>query len=302
MRIQVAQVIETEIGYTQSQDEDTGNNLFPGAIKFRLSGQGQDHTIEDYAHPIDVNNFKKPLVGEKVILYLAPNDQRTSFRKKDRYLYGQIINIHDNLNTNVLPFESVQMGSESPGADPAGGIQGATISDTATVEQIDHEENDVVPLQPYDGDMLMQDRYGNALRFTKTTAGGPYKTTLLLASNQILDITTSQPKFGTPIKPIIPPSTFNGAQVLINSDRLVFNSKADSILLSSASTVAISTPAWSVDMDEFFTLFDNLLTTLQKVFAGTSVFPTPVGGPTLPNPTALAELVQIITKYKQMTQ
>ena len=128
------------------------------------------------------------------------------------------------------------------------------------------------------------------------------KTTLLLASNQILDITTSQPKFGTPIKPIIPPSTFNGAQVLINSDRLVFNSKADSILLSSASTVAISTPAWSVDMDEFFTLFDNLLTTLQKVFAGTSVFPTPVGGPTLPNPTALAELVQIITKYKQMTQ
>ena len=82
----------------------------------------------------------------------------------------------------------------------------------------------------------------------------------------------------------------------------MFNSKVDSILLSGATTVAISTPKWAVDMDEFFTLFDDLLTTLQKVFAGASPFPTPMGGPTLPNVPAANEVTQIITKYKQMTQ
>jgi len=54
-------------------------------------------------------------------------------------------------------------------------------------------------------------------------------------------------------------------------------------------------------MDEFFTLFDQLLQMLQMVLSGAKPFPTPMGGPTLPNP-AIADIIQIITKYKQMTQ
>ena len=339
MNIQIAQVIKTDVGYSTNQNEETGNDLFPGTIKVRISSRRQNTTNEHYASPIDPNDYKRPLVGEKVVLYTVPSDLRTSFRKKSRYVYGQVINIHDNLNTNVLPFEAVNQAGKSGGADPAAGIQAEPLAD-AEITQIDHEEKEVPPLQAYDGDILKQDRYGNAIRMSTNTTGTAYeqttqpwkgapgdpimiltsgvntnagnlftiedytqdKSSIILASNQILTLDSSQPKFGPPAKAIQPSSAFSGAQVVINSDRLLFNSKSDSILLSGATTVAISTPAWAVDMDEFFTLFDNLLTTLQKVFSGASPFPTPVGGPTLPNAGALSEVIQIITKYKQMTQ
>ena len=90
--------------------------------------------------------------------------------------------------------------------------------------------------------------------------------------------------------------------VVINSDRILFNSKVDSILLSGATTVAISTPKWAVDMDEFFTLFDELLQEMQKVYSGMHFYNTPMGGPTLPNPAATSAIMQIISRYKQMTQ
>ena len=337
--MQIGQVIETEIGYTLSQDDD-GIDLPQGTIKVRISSpQSNDSTKEHYAYPIDVNRIHMPLVGEKVLMVKTPTDQNTSFHKQARYSYIKIVNIHNNVNTNVLPFGNVGKASSGGGADPAGGMGGEPLADS-TIVQISHEEKDIPPLQPYDGDILTQDRYGSTLRMSSTVSGGPYdqptqpwsgtpgepimvltsglnvakgslyviedpeqdKSSVFIAANHKIKIDSSQPKFGPPGSSILASTAFEGAQIVLNSDRLLFNAKVDSILLSGATTVAISTPSWAVDMEEFFTLFDDLLTTLQKVFAGLSMFPTPMGGPTLPNVPALNEVIQIITKYKQMTQ
>ena len=337
--MQIGQVIENSQGFTLSQDDD-GNDLPQGTIKVRVGQRAsQDSVTEHFAYPIDVNRIHMPLVGEKVLLVKTPTDTQTAMHKNVRYSYIKICNIHNNVNTNVLPFEYVAKADEGGGADPGGGMNGEPLTDD-TIEQISHEEKDIPPLQPYDGDILTQDRYGNAFRMSSTVSGGDYdqptqpwsgtpgepimiltsglntavgglyviedyaqdKSSILIASNQKINIDSSQPKFGPPATAIEASSAFEGAQVVINSDRILFNSKVDSILLSGATTVAISTPKWAVDMDEFFTLFDDLLTTLQKVFAGASPFPTPMGGPTLPNVPAANEVTQIITKYKQMTQ
>ena len=335
----IGQVIETEIAYKLSQDDD-GNNLQAGTIKVRFaggSGQG-DQQREDFAVPMDVNKIKLPIVGEKVLLHQIPTDQTTTFHKDFKYAYDNIINIHDNLNTNVLPFENVGQAGDGGSADAAGGVSGEGLTDDSIV-QISHEEKEVPPLQPYDGDMQFQDRYGSAFRFSSTVVGGIYdqptqpwkgtpgepimvltsglntaigglyviedpeqdKSSIYIAADHSLDIKSSQPKFGPPSTGIEASDLFKGSQIAINSDRILFNSKADSILLSGATTVAISTPKWAVDMDEFFTLFDELLTMLQMILAGAKPFPTPMGGPTLPNP-AIVDIIQIITKYKQMTQ
>ena len=337
--MQVAQVIETELGYTLTQD-DNGIDLPQGTIKIRLSARGQnDSTTEHFAYPIDVNRIHMPLVGEKVLVVKTPTDQQTTFYKKSRYSYIKIVNIHNNVNTNVLPFENASKSGGAGAADPSGGMSGEPVSDD-TIVQISHEEKEVPPLQPYDGDILTQDRYGSSFRMSSTITGGPYdqatqpwsgtpgdpimvltsglnvakgalyviedpiedKSSIFLASNHKLAIKSSQVKFGAASSGILGSDLYEGSQVVLNSDRLLLNSKVDSILLSGATTVAISTPSWAVDMEEFFTLFDGLLTTLQKVFAGASMFPTPMGGPTLPNVPALNELMQIITKYKEMTQ
>jgi hypothetical protein len=335
----IAQVIDTEPAYKLSQD-DEGNDLRPGTILVRSQpGRVLSMTREHYVVPLDVNNIKIPLVGEKVLLHKLPSDQTTTFFKEKRYAYSKIINIHDNLNTNVLPFESVNKASPGNSADESGGISGEGLKDP-DIQQISFEEKEVLQVQPYDGDILYQDRFGSLLRFGSTVSGGPYdqptqpwsgtsgepimvltsglnvakgglyviedpeqdKSSIFIGSNHKFTIKSSQPKFGPPATAILGSDAFEGAQIALNSDRILLNTKADSILLSGATTVAISTPAWAVDMNEFFTLFNDLLTTMQKVFAGASPYPTPMGGPTLPNVPALNELIQIITKYKEMTQ
>jgi len=337
--MQIGQVIENSQGFTLSQDDD-GNDLPQGTIKVRVSARGaNDSTSEHYAYPIDVNRIHMPLVGEKVLMVKTPTDQNTAFHKVARYSYIKICNIHNNVNTNVLPFEHVGKADPGGGADPSGGMGGEPLSDDS-IEQISHEEKEVAPLQPYDGDILTQDRYGNSLRMSSNVSGGDYdqptqpwsgepgepimvltsglntavgglyviedytqdKSSILIASNQKITIDSSQPKFGPPSTAIQPSSTFEGAQVVINSDRILFNSKVDSILLSGATTVAISTPKWAVDMDVFFTLFDELLQEMQKVYSGMHFYNTPMGGPTLPNPAATSAIMQIITKYKEMSQ
>jgi len=336
--MQIGQVIETEIGYTLSQDDD-GIDLPHGTIKVRVSSNSSnDSTTEHFAYPIDVNRIHMPLVGEKVLMVRTPTDQQTTFYKKSRYSYIKIVNIHNNVNTNVLPFENVGKADAGGETDPAGGMGGEPLADD-TIVQISHEEKDIPPLQPYDGDMLTQDRYGSAMRMSSTVSGGPYdqptqpwsgtpgepimvltsglnvakgglyviedpeqdKSSIFIASNHKININSSQPKFGPPASSILASTLFEGSQVVMSADRLLLNSKVDSILLSGATTVAISTPSWAVDMDEFFTLFDDLLTMLQMILAGAKPFPTPMGGPTLPNP-AISDIIQIITKYKQMTQ
>jgi len=239
--MQIGQVIETEIGYTLSQDDD-GVDLPQGTIKVRISSpQSNDSTKEHYAYPIDVNRIHMPLVGEKVLMVKTPTDQNTSFHKQARYSYIKIVNIHSNVNTNVLPFGNVGKASPGGGADPAGGMAGEPLADD-TIVQISHEEKDIPPLQPYDGDILTQDRYGSAMRMSSTVAaGGPYdqatqpwsgtpgepimvltsglnvakgglyviedteqdKSSVFIASNHKINIDSSHPKFGPPATSIL---------------------------------------------------------------------------------------------------
>ena len=57
MNIQIAQVIKTDVGYSTNQNEETGNDLFPGTIKVRISSRRQNTTNEHYASPIDPNDY-----------------------------------------------------------------------------------------------------------------------------------------------------------------------------------------------------------------------------------------------------
>ena len=154
----IAQVIDTESAYKLLQD-DEGNDLKPGTILVRSQrGRILSQTREHYAVPYDVNNIKIPLIGEKVLLHELPTDQTTTFHKNNRYAYSLILNIHDNVNTNVLPFEAVNKAWFGMIADEAAGISGEGLVDPE-IEQISFEEKEVIQAQPYDGDILHQDRF-----------------------------------------------------------------------------------------------------------------------------------------------
>ena len=64
---------------------------------------------------------------------------------------------------------------------------------------------------------------------------------LLAASNQEIPLLT--PVLNNPAVKSLPPQsviTYQGSQILLNSDRLVFNTKADSIILNSQQSVSIA--------------------------------------------------------------
>ena len=78
---------------------------------------------------------------------------------------------------------------------------------------------------------------------------------IYLTSNQKIPIGVSNSNYSSFASPPSQPSEFTNPQVIINSDRLVFNSKSDSILLSaqksiflgSNSSISISTKNYTVD-------------------------------------------------------
>lgn len=91
-----------------------------------------------------------------------------------------------------------------------------------------------------------------------------------LGSKQIIKIKPSQ-KFGIGVTPV---SSYNKPQVIINSERVIINSKKDSVLISGKKSVNISTSGWKADMDTMFSQIEalknqlNSLTTQVNIMAG----------------------------------
>jgi hypothetical protein len=141
------------------------------------------------------------------------------------------------------------------------------------------EKLDIKSLLPYEGDIIYEGRWGNSIRFGSTVLrpntsnlwstvgedGDPIiiirngqhddgrdpwvpqledinkdQTSIYLTSNQKIPIEVSSKNYTSyKIKPQSP-SEYQGKQVIINSDRLLFNTKVDSILLSSQKTISLN--------------------------------------------------------------
>lgn len=140
------------------------------------------------------------------------------------------------------------------------------------------------------------------------TPGGPNKYIIedpektkgifILSSDQKIKFTTSQRQIGLGVTPV---NLYDKAQAIISSDRLIFNSKLDEIILSGKKTVNIATPKWQMDMDKLFTILEKTLQQLADLTAGKAQFQTPMGGPTL-TATNLAQVQQLLTELKTMKQ
>jgi hypothetical protein len=140
------------------------------------------------------------------------------------------------------------------------------------------ERDNIHPLLPFEGDFIQEGRWGNSLRFGSTVKnknnwsnygqnGDPItifrngqgnqtkegwipivedvnndKSSIYLTSTQNVPLTgsstdyTSYPSGSAPLGP----NQYNGAQILLNSGRLVFNSTNDHILLSSPLSINLN--------------------------------------------------------------
>ena len=83
---------------------------------------------------------------------------------------------------------------------------------------------------------------------------------LYLTSQQKLQIKTRPFSVG-----VVPSGIYQNPQAVLNSDRVLINSKKDSVLISGEKGVYVSTPSWKADMDKMFTQIDELKKQVQEI-------------------------------------
>jgi hypothetical protein len=161
----VAEVIEYDYTYRyipNDQPGTTADRLF--SLKVRsCSTYFNDKII--IARPSNINMKQIPLVGEFVLIYKTFNQQATTDVWREAWYYVSSIDIQSSMNHNMLP----------------------GLSDGAIQTDIDNtlpgktfEQQIISPLQPYEGDFLIEGRFGNSIRFgssvnTSYPAGYYYK-------------------------------------------------------------------------------------------------------------------------------
>jgi hypothetical protein len=158
------------------------------------------------------------------------------------------------------------------------------------------ERSNIHPLLPFEGDTIYEGRWGNSLRLGSTVKdannwsttgenGDPITiirngqgeqteegwvptiedinnddSSIYLASAQNIPLDATSTSYSSyNVNPPTNPNQYSGAQIILNSGRLVFNSKSDHILLSSAKSVNLnSQESVNIDTTKFVTRANNI--------------------------------------------
>lgn len=302
-----------------------GIELLPGSIRVKLRSSPPT-TIT--AVPANVNFINVPLYGEQVLIFSAISGL-TEDTKTNQYYYMTAIGVHGQVNNNIMPFiQDVRVNTKNYMST---GISSTTRNKVP--EQLSFEISDIIPIQPYQGDNIIQDRFGSALRFSSThknltaysqkpfwqgsVVGDPFvalscginstrkpgyfsienpdkdSSFIYLSSTQkINNLKLSQKKIGSQTKPL---SSYTAPQVIISSDRLIFNAREDELVLVSKKDIKLSTPNWSIDVDNLVTQLEALVTAITKMTHTTGAGPS---GP----PINITDFTKILSEIKRMKQ
>jgi len=329
INLQIGQVVRKDDPIQYDQFQDNNNVDFPpGSVRVRLRSTVSSIASEVIAIPANANYLNVPLYGEQVIIFSAINGN-TPNTKKEQYYYLPYVNTHAQVNNGIMPFiQDTKAKSTSYSLNAI-----SSTSKNKKPEQLSFDEKGIVSIQPYQGDIILQDRFGSALRFSSTheqiddylrppiwegtSIGDPFialtcgidgatkdnyftkeepdkdsSLIYLSTSQKINNLKLSQQKIGRGTKPL---TSYKNPQVIISSDRLIFNAKSDELVLTSKKDIKLSTPNWSVDVDNLITQLEALVTAITKMTHPTGVGPS---GP----PINIADFAKILTEIKRMKQ
>ena len=234
------------------------------------------------AKPLDPTFRSFPLINEIVYILALPNTDIGEFSTTKIQYYISTVGLwnhpHHNAcpqNSNILPpsqqkdYVQTQLGSVRRVTDQSTEIfLGKTFV----------ERGDIHPLLPFEGDKILEGRWGNSIRLGSTVKntlntwssvgenGDPITiirngqgnqtdegwiptiedinnddTSIYFTSTQKIPLEASSTSYSSySSNPPTTPNEYAGKQLLLNSGRLVFNSTEDHILLSSIKTVNIN--------------------------------------------------------------
>lgn len=348
------EVITTETAYQNFPVDDDGNAIPLGSIEVKDSPAAGGNSRNTFVSPL--GPLKQiPLIGEHVHIIQGPSWNGSPSTLTDKGYYFAPFDIQNNINIKILPKTFTKRKSEETLGDEyvASNVPRRATSADAKIGETFTQVDTVKSLQPYEGDTILEGRYGQAIRMSSTilennhpqarlgrgvyenrgcddwqgeTPGAPITwitngvtpiggsaryttenldtdaaTIVMTAGQKLVSFQTAQPNLGPDVEKS---NKADVNQVVINSDRIVFNARQEHIVLAAKRSVTVATPDWAADMNEVLTIMDELLKIMQRITGGSSPYPTTPGignGPTLANPEAGAvrALVSRMAALKQ---
>lgn len=175
-RVLIGHVLEVCLDSDSPLYKGSDENI--GAIRFRdvfgppTTNLGQEKGI--LAYPADRSNFKVPLPGEQVIIYNAYSDKITpTNHTAPGYFYANVITNTANITNNSSPFVGIAPSLLAPGARSVTFAQVEKRFDKRIKNLQMFKDSSAKPvihkqMQPFEGDYILQGRYGNSIRFGGT--------------------------------------------------------------------------------------------------------------------------------------
>lgn len=237
------------------------------------------NTQQIYCRPADVNIKKIPLVGEHVFIFKGVSQQATNDIVTTAWYYLTTLPLQSSLNHNSLPSTTTQTTSTSNKIDiNAVNAKSSTenLPENILLGTTFTERTDVPFLQPFEGDLLVEGRFGNSIRFGsshgKGNENGRYtqiqasswdgrtgRPIIILSnkrpiSEKSFSIENIQEDYsslyltaGQEIKTLRftkPPTKsndFSGSELIGSADRIILQSKISNIILDAATRVSLNT-------------------------------------------------------------
>ena len=319
---------------TNSKHPEYGSEGDLGKILFNSMAHGSavtggGNSGATWIRPLQRYVHTWPLVGEIVLAVAAANAHAAVQPSSTTLYYLETISIYGEKNENTMPNASFAADSNEATAEEnsfVNDVKGETFEERV-LEQIQCFEGDTLIQGRFDnsirlgstvngdalenswsqgsenGDPIMILTNGFDTDSDKVGEVNDDNSTIMLTSTQTIDFKVANKEapqtVAVPTGPVIPmmPTNMhkNKPQVIINSDRLIFNAREDNVIISAKKDISLSTSKWKVNVTA---LADILLETLNQLTM--EIHPTPAGpsGPPINAPIYM----MLKTQLEQMKQ
>ena len=277
-------VISIVLDETHPRFKEFGEWNGLGTIEFDLINvPTPPNQLYSIARPLDPSVKSLPLINEIVYILALPNTGIGEFASTKTNYYINTVGIwnhpHHNAfpqNSNILPssqqkdYVQTELGSVRRVTDQSTEIfLGRTFVERANIH----------PLLPFEGDKIIEGRWGNSIRFGSTVKNTPNNwstvgtdgdpiliirngqgvqteegwvptvedinnddSSIYLTSTQKIPLESSSTNeyFSYKNNPPVKPNEYTGRQIILNSGRLVFNTTQDHLLLSSQKSINLN--------------------------------------------------------------
>ena len=268
-----------------------GPNEEIGAIYYRSLLKDIDQTDKiqlPKAYPLNASFKQVPLPNEVVLLMSAPSEEIGSSNATTKHYYTTVVSMWNHPHHNAFP-DQVQ----NPGEVNLG--RGFT------------ELSDINPLHPFPGDILLEGRQGQSIRFTganhpssswvdssnvnkpllilsngqRTTDNGydfivedinQDDSSLYFTSDHIVNLQIDKDLLARNTFTVAPinQNTYKGKQLIGNADRVVLNARNSDILLTSKESTSVNAKTINLESKEY-TCLDS-----KYIYLGTKALQAPL--------------------------